>query len=103
MTPQIGDIVHYVSHGTPIRAGGDQIYPSACRAAVVTAVDRYQPGVDGEFIGHVDLAVFNPTGMFFNRGVHFHPGDPAETGARCEQGNRAYPGGTWHRPERDGQ
>lgn len=77
----VGRIVHYVSYGTP---GGE--YTSECRAAVVTAVDEYQPSTGDHFIGHVDLCVLNPTGMFFNRGVH-HDEDEKR-------------GGTWHWPER---
>ena len=37
-SPQIGDRVHYVAHGTPIRHDGSQAFPAACRAAVVTEV-----------------------------------------------------------------
>lgn len=71
MTPSIGRIVHYLSYGTP---GGE--YSMECRAAVVTEV--------GE--GVVGLAVLNPTGAFFNRGVGE---DPTHSH-----------GGTWHWPER---
>lgn len=70
MKPSIGRIVHYVSYGTP---GGE--YTSECRAAVVAGV------VDE---GMVDLVVFNPTGLFFNR---------------CTQDDNNR-GGTWHWPER---
>ena len=80
MKPSIGRIVHYVSYGTP---GGE--YPSVCRAAIITAVDTYQS--DAEFVGHVNLCVLNPEGMFFNKGVHYH--DEA-----------SLKGGTWHWPER---
>jgi hypothetical protein len=86
VTPSVGRIVHYVSVGTP---GGE--YASECRAAIVTAVGTllgYQPGrgeVDSE-AEVVDLAVLNPTGLFFNQGV---PED---------QDGKA--GGTWHWPER---
>jgi hypothetical protein len=73
--PSIGCVVHYVSYGTP---GGE--YTSECRAAIVTATDRYI-GVD-----RLDLAVLNPTGLFFNQNV---PED---------QDGKA--GGTWHWPER---
>jgi hypothetical protein len=85
----VGRIVHYVAYGTP---GGE--YPCVCRAAVVTEVTS-DPFVLG-------LAVLNPTGMFFNREIIHHPGDPADDapGARCASGERAYPGGTWHWPER---
>lgn len=81
--PSVGRIVHYVSYGTP---GGE--YPSVCRAAVVTAVDDYQPQAsDGPHIGHVSLCVLNPEGMFFNKTVL-----QDETNKR---------GGTWHWPERE--
>jgi hypothetical protein len=86
--PAVGRIVHYVAHGTP---GGE--YPCVCRAAVVTqAEDPFTVGV----------AVLNPTGMFFHPSLKAHPGDPADdaAGARCASGSRAYPGGTWHWPER---
>jgi hypothetical protein len=101
--PSVGRIVHYQSYGTP---GGE--YKSECRAAVVTAV----PDVDD---GILDLAVLNPEGMFFNRGVELHKG--GETIGDLECPNRAnhgqphrycacgwmeahYQGGTWHWPER---
>lgn len=86
--PAIGRIVHYVAYGTP---GGE--FPCTCRAVVITEV------VDEWTVG---LAVLNPTGMFFNRGVIRHPDDPADIakGARCTSGERAYLGGTWHWPER---
>ncbi|EFC78882.1 hypothetical protein [Parafrankia sp. EUN1f] len=71
--PSVGQIVHYVSFGTP---GGE--YPSVCRAAVITEVKE-----NGDCVG---LAVLNPTGMFFNQHI-------------CQdEDSRA--GGTWHWPER---
>jgi hypothetical protein len=79
MKPSIGRVVHYVSFGTP----GGEFLPEH-RAAIVTAVDPSNPEI-------VDLAVLNPTGMFFNRGVVHR--DPSIGG-----GN---PGGTWHWPERE--
>ena len=36
--PSVGRIVHYVSHGTPLRPDGTQAYSSVCRAAMVTEV-----------------------------------------------------------------
>lgn len=82
--PSVGRDVHYVSYGTP---GGE--YSSACRAAKITEVDRYQGGpTDEQFIGHVSLVVFNPEGLFFNRAV-----------LQDEETKR---GGTWHWPERVG-
>lgn len=80
---QVGDIVHYVSHGTPPRAiDGEQAYPSTCRAAIVTNHDEYQASDEVDrFVDHIDLCVLNPTGQFFNTGVH--------------QDNEHAPG-TWH-------
>lgn len=66
MTPSIGRVVHYVSYGTP---GGE--YKSECRAAVVTEVD---PVLQTDGSHSVGLCVLNPTGQFFNRGVHYHDG-----------------------------
>lgn len=80
MKPSVGRIVHYVSHGTPIREDGTQAFPSVCRAAMVTEVTEY-PG--DEFA--VGLCVMNPTGLFFHRGV--------------EQGG-TQEAGCWHWPER---
>ncbi len=81
--PGIGDTVHYVSYGTP---GGE--YPSVCRAAIITEVDHYQyPDDHVGFVGHVNLCVLNPEGMFFKKGVH---------DASAEERK----GGTWHWPER---
>lgn len=72
--PSVGRIVHYRSYGTP----GGEFMPE-CRAAVVTSVINDTT---------VDLAVLNPEGMFFNRGVYL-------------DGNQAAgAGGTWHWPER---
>ncbi|MFJ4916047.1 hypothetical protein [Streptomyces sp. NPDC088726] len=79
-TPAVGRVVHYVSYGTP---GGE--YTSQCRAAIVTEVDEYQ-SAEGQFISHLNLAVLNPSGMFFNQGVL--------------QDEDAHRGGTWHWPER---
>lgn len=77
--PSVGRIVHYVSHGTPIRPDGTQAYTEECRAAVITAVG---PPAEDECVG---LAVLNPTGMFFNESVCL---------------DDQHRGGTWHWPER---
>ncbi|MGM9380353.1 hypothetical protein [Streptomyces antibioticus] len=58
-TPSVGRVVHYVSHGTPVREDGSQAFPPKCRAAVVTEVDDAEPY-------RVGLAVLNPTGQFFH-------------------------------------
>jgi hypothetical protein len=84
--PSVGRIVHYVSHGTPIREDGTQAYTAQCRAAVVTAVED-QPGEAGG--GILSLAVLNPTGMFFSQGISH---------VNCEHAV----GGSWHWPERVG-
>jgi len=77
--PTVGRMVHYVSHGTPVREDGSQAYTSQCRAAVITQVDPEAP------YGTVGLAVLNPTGMFFQPAVALGNADE---------------GGTWHWPER---
>lgn len=88
MRPTVGSIVHYVSYGTP---GGE--YTSQCRAAIVAGVPvGALPVLDGERAEEewdsaavvCDLAVLNPTGMFFNR---------------CPQSEDDKRGGTWHWPE----
>ena len=81
--PSVGRIVHYVSYGTP---GGE--YTSQCRAAIIAGVpvsENSRFNADGEVGKQLDLAVLNPTGMFFNR---------------CPQSEDDQRGGTWHWPER---
>ena len=92
MEPSAGLIVHYVSYGTP---GGE--YRSECRAAVVTEVDAIRQMDGSQSVG---LCVLNPSGMFFNRGVHYHEGGTGRDHAGEEIPARSYPGGTWHWPER---
>jgi hypothetical protein len=94
--PSIGRIVHYVSYGTP---GGE--YTQECRAAIITAVSSGY-AIDPDLLAargipiRVDLAVFNPTGEFFNQGCAYHDHQAEQSPPR---------GGTWHWPERvdDGQ
>lgn len=76
--PSVGRIVHYASYGTP---GGE--FGRECRAAVVTEVEFEADAAGPAVLG---LAVLNPTGAFFSRGV--------------EQDESDKPGGTWHWPER---
>lgn len=64
---QVGDIVHYVSYGTP---KGE--FTSQCRAAIVTEIHGPET---------VSIAVINPTGVFFGTAASF---SEHETG------------GTWH-------
>ncbi|MFD8774461.1 hypothetical protein [Streptomyces sp. NPDC059916] len=73
--PSVGRIVRYVSHGTPPREDGSQAHPSKTRAAVITEV--HGPT-------EVGLAVFNPSGFFFDQHVM-----QDETGTAP---------GTWHWP-----
>ncbi len=81
--PSVGRVVHYVSYGTP---GGE--YGSVCRAAMVTEIGEvWVPDGEESPVGTpVSLAVLNPEGMFFNRGVM--------------QSEHDHAGGTWHWPER---
>lgn len=83
-TPSVGRIVHYVSHGSPVREDGTQAYQSLCRAAIITEVLGDPEAADTM----VNLAVLNPQGMFFD-----HATMHSETDHR---------GGTWHWPERVG-
>lgn len=73
--PSVGRVVHYVSHGTPVRPDGTQAFEPKCRAAVIAEVVS---GTD------VTLCVLNPTGIFF----HWAAYDPDGQG------------GSWHWPER---
>lgn len=82
--PRIADIVHYVSHGTPVREDGSQAYTSQCRAAIVTELVYSDPGLTDPTY-EVGLCVLNPTGQFFNEDVM---ADFTE-----------HQGGTWHWPE----
>lgn len=76
--PYVGQVVHYFSHGSPVREDGTQEYSRECRAAIVTAV--HGPDASGEV---VSVAVLNPEGMFFKQ--------------RIPQGNVSDDfGGTWH-------
>lgn len=82
----MGQTVHYVAHGTPIRPDGTQAFPSVCRAAIVTEVS---PGFESD--GLVSLCVLNPTGQFFSQAVPYDEGSGP--------GGPIPPGGTWHRVE----
>lgn len=84
--PSVGRIVHYVSHGTPMREDGSQVFQPACRAALITEVDPANPD-------RVGLAVLNPTGQFF----HSLADGGCEHIAVEEQPPT---GGSWHWPER---
>jgi hypothetical protein len=60
----IGHPVHYVSHGSPVRADGTQRFTSVCRAAIVTAIPQ-----DSE--DDLSLCVLNPEGMHFQQNVPY--------------------------------
>ncbi|HYS41961.1 MAG TPA: hypothetical protein VEO01_40605 [Pseudonocardiaceae bacterium] len=85
--PSVGRVVHYVSHGSPVRPDGTQAFTSVCRAADVTEVADPNFG-EGET--RVGLMVKNPTGLFFH--------SLADGG--CEHDEDTKAGGTWHWPER---
>ncbi|MFD5788559.1 hypothetical protein ACFWH1_18295 [Streptomyces sp. NPDC127037] len=82
--PSVGRIVHYVSHGTPLRSDGSQEHPPACRDAHVTEVDPTDPA-------RVGLAVLNPEGLLFR---------PLSAGGSVHDESGAQLGGSWHWPER---
>ena len=62
MKPSIGRTDHYQSYGTP---GGE--YLPEPRAAIITSIKHVllKPD-DKELTEVVGIAVFNPTGLFFN-------------------------------------
>jgi hypothetical protein len=64
-TPTVGRIVHYQAHGSP-----NGQHKSRPRAAVITEVIEDAGVVNNDV---VDLAVLNPTGMYFNQGCLFDP------------------------------
>lgn len=81
--PSVGRIVHYVSHGTPVRSDGSQAFPASCRAALITEVDPGDPG-------RVGLTVLNPGGQFFH---------PLTAGGAVHAEADNVLGGSWHWPE----
>lgn len=105
-TPKIGEIVHYVSYGTP---GGE--FGKECRAAIVTQVNDRDP-VPEHGIPYVGLCVLNPTGQFFNPSIVYDAGagelgDPNCPEAAhhvdgpfrycaCGWTEPSYKGGSWH-------
>lgn len=74
--PSVGRIVHYVAFGSP----GGKFPVGACRAAIVTQIT--DPGsAHGAML---DLAVFNPAGMYF---------------VLCPEDQDGKEPGSWHWPE----
>lgn len=115
MTPSVGRIVHYVSHGTPVRPDGSQAYTSQCRAAIVTAVNGHAISpATGEEAPEWDVAlcVLNPTGLFFHEHVVQDEGRSGPADPDCPNPHEGGPhrycacgwyefsrsGGTWHWP-----
>jgi hypothetical protein len=94
-------MVHYVSHGTPIRSDGSQAFASVCRSAVIT--ELAEPGSPMEANHVVGLCVINPTGLFFHPlaagGVPFDDGH-VKTYDADGPVDTVHNGGTWHWPER---
>jgi hypothetical protein len=84
--PSVGRVVHYVSHGTPVREDGSQAFESTCRAAIIAGIPYPD---EPDIADSVDLTVFNPTGLFFHAAC---PHEEPEDGPLV--------GGTWHWPER---
>lgn len=83
-TPSVGRVVHYVSHGSPVREDGTQAFVPQCRAATVTEVNAEEPM-------QIGLAVHNPTGTFFH---------PLSQGGCFDSPAENRRGGTCHWPER---
>lgn len=112
--PHVSGLVHYVSHGSPIREDGSQAYKSACRAAIVTEVppwcsfnedlgDGCANGTEGVWL--VGLCVLNPTGQFFSQGIRYDGGtftgpereaSPGEPLPQVTCDDLTFEGGTWH-------
>lgn len=108
--PSVGRIVHYVSHGTPVRPDGSQAFTSECRTATISEVGGWTTTLTEGGPKHrvlhqvwnpdvVGLMVSNPTGLFF------HP--ISDGGCRYDEGSgeaswscdgRNHEGGTWHWP-----
>lgn len=79
--PTVGEQVHYVAYGSPVRPDGTQQFASVCRAAIVTEVSLDASGSGRGYL--VGLCVLNPTGIFFHPESVFDDSD-------------AQVGGTWH-------
>ena len=71
--------MHYVAYGTP----GGEYKAGAHRAAIITEVVRALP-TEFDDAEYVVLAIFNPTGMHWNKATYSERLEP----------------GTWHWPER---
>jgi hypothetical protein len=80
----VGRIVHYTSFGSAPQ-DGVQLYPSTCRAAIVTEVVDLNGGI-------IHLTVFNPEGMQLVKDCPFDYGMLELNGPRTV--------GRWHWPEK---
>lgn len=91
MRPNVGRIVHYVSHGPP-----DSEFPGTCRAAIVTEVNTDGQAALAAFARHRDdseidpemcagLAVISLDSLLFRQAVPYHA---------------SHEPGSWHWPER---
>jgi hypothetical protein len=87
--PSVCRMVHYVSHGSPVRPDGTQAYKPECRSAIVTEVAEWPADISDSDRSNiavpVGLCVINPSGIFFVEGA-----------MQSEVGRE---GGTWHWPE----
>ncbi|MGH3783156.1 MAG: hypothetical protein ACRDZY_08370 [Acidimicrobiales bacterium] len=110
-TGDVGLTVHYVSHGTPLRPDGTQVYTCQCRAAVVTEAGAWitegieeplpLPDVPNRRVltqvwepDAVGLTAVNPAGVFLNQQCSYDPGRGSASWS-CD--GRDHQGGTWHR------
>ncbi|GHH57830.1 hypothetical protein [Lentzea cavernae] len=102
--PSVGRIVHYVSHGSPIREDGTQVFPSECRAAIVSEAGAWIAVAtieaesfsrsEGRPIRHVEQ-------WFYDDAVTLtvlHPTGSSRHACKHDETNHA--SGTWHWPER---
>lgn len=103
--PKVGDIVHYVSHGTPHRPDGSQAFTSECRAAIVTEVSPEHSSSHGVLTPKAGLCVLNPDGQFFKSGLSHDPGTfrgpprettPGEPLPLITCANLEFTPGAWH-------
>ena len=69
----LGDRVHYRSHGSPVGVDGTQAHKPRCRTATVSDI------LGGNLLS---LFVINPSGVFFDDCTY----------------DQAMSGGTWHLP-----
>lgn len=108
MIPDLGDRVHYVSHGS-----ADGTHPRACRLAWVTGVGGWvteevrslPDGLDTRRVvverwapDAIAARVVTPTGDFVHEALARDPGRRGEPGEPTLCTGRAHRPGTWHWP-----